>query len=156
MSAFKFIAEAGPQLLGDREAIARTQAIVIVVVIVIAAGAAGAYFLSQGSSSSSGPQLIDLHLVESNPVTQSDSFDPENITVTHGSMITLAIQNGDDEARVFEINAFNINQTIGSGATDRITFTVGSPGTYPIFVPAAPPYEGYKASPSVTGYIIVS
>jgi plastocyanin len=130
---------------------------VIVAVVVIAAGAAGAYFVSQGNpSSSSSPELIDLHLVESNPVTQSDSFVPENITVTHGTTITLAIQNGDDEARTFEISAFNVNETIGSGATDRITFTVGSPGTYPIFVPPAPAYQGYRASPSVTGYIIVS
>lgn len=143
-------------LVRDRTAIARMQAIILVVVIVVAAGGVAAYLASGGGSSSSGPMLIDLHLVESNPVTQSDSFDPQNITVPHDTTVTLAIQNGDDEARIFEINAFNVNETIGSGATERITLTVGAPGTYEIFVPPAPPYEGYKASPSVTGYIIVS
>lgn len=131
------------------------QAIILVLVIVVAAGGVGAYFLTKGGSSS-GPQLIDLVLVESNPVTQSDSFNPENVTIVHDTTVTLAIQNGDDEARTFEISAFNVNQTIGSGDTDRITFTVGGPGTFPIYVPPAPAYQGFKASPSVTGYIIVT
>ena len=132
---------------------ARTQSVILILVIVVAA-VFGGYLLSKGGSG--GGQTIDLVLVESNPVTQTDSFSPENITVTHDTTVTLAIQNGDDEARTFEISAFNINQTIGSGDTERVSLTVGAPGTFEIYVPAAPPYEGYRASPAVVGYIIVS
>jgi len=130
------------------------QGIIAVVVIVVAVGA-GAYFLSLGQSKS-GSGAIDLSIVESDPVNQVDSFNPTNVTLTHGTTVTFAVQNGDDEARTFEIAAFNVNQTIGSGATNRITFTVGAPGVYPMFLPATPPFNGYKASPSVTGYVIVT
>jgi len=141
-------------LFQDRAAITQLQAVIAVVVIVVAVGA-GAYFLSLGQSkSNSGP--IDLSIVESDPVNQVDAFVPENITATHGTTITVAVQNGDDEARTFEIAAFNVNQTIGSGATDRITFTVGQPGVYTMFLPATPPYNGYRASPSIKGYLIVT
>ena len=129
------------------------QAIIVVVVIVVAVGA-GAYFLTASkANSSSGP--IDLSIVESDPVNQVDSFNPGNVTLTQGATVTFAVQNGDDEARTFEIAAFNVNQTISSGATNRITFVVGAPGVYPMFLPATPPFNGYKASPSVTGYVIV-
>ncbi len=141
-------------MFNDRAAITQTQGIIAILVIVIAVGA-GAYFLGLGGSQSgSGP--IDLSIVESDPVNQVDAFVPENVTVTHGTTVTLAVQNGDDEARTFEISAFNVNQTITSGATMRITFTVGQPGVYTMFLPATPPYNGFRASPAISGYLIVT
>jgi hypothetical protein len=129
------------------------QGIIAVLVIVVAIGA-GAYFLSLGGSS--GPGLIDLSIVETDPVQQLNSFNPMNITATHDTTITLAIQNGDDVARNFTISAFNVNQAIGSGAAARITFTVGSPGVFPMVLPPAPAANGFRASPVVTGYLIVT
>jgi plastocyanin len=141
-------------LFHERPAVTRTMAIIAVLVIVVAA-VAGAYFLSLGKSQSgSGP--IDLVIVETDPVNQVDAFNPTNITLSHGATVTFAIQNGDDEARAFEISAFNVNQTISSGATNRITFTVGQPGVYTMYLPPTPPFNGYRASPSVTGYLIVT
>jgi len=138
-----------------RAAITRVQGLIVIVVLLVAAGAAGAYFLSPGKSQS-GPSTIDLSIVETDPVNQVDNFSPGNITVSHGTTVTLAIQNGDDVARTFEITAFNVNQTIGSGAATRITFTVGQPGVFPMVLPPAPAANGYKASPAVTGYFIVT
>jgi heme/copper-type cytochrome/quinol oxidase subunit 2 len=130
------------------------QALIIIVVILVA-GAAGAYFLSAGKSQSgSGP--IDLSIVETDPVNQINSFNPTNITVSHGTTITLAIQNGDDIARTFVIAAFNVNQTIGSGAAARITLTVGQPGVFPMVLPPTAAANGFKASATVTGYLIVT
>jgi hypothetical protein len=142
------------KLRHERRAIARTQGIIAIVLLLVAA-AAGAYLLSSGVFKS-GSGAIDLSIVESDPVNQIDSFVPENITASHGTTITVAVQNGDDEARNFEIAAFNVNQTISSGATMRITFTVGQAGVYPMFLPATPPFNGFKASPSITGYLIVT
>ena len=136
----------------ERAAISRTQGIIVAVVLVVAVGAGG-YFLSQGQSKS-GP--IEVTIVESDPVNQVDAFNPENLTLTHGTTVTLAVQNGDDEARTFEISAFNVNQTIASGQTSRITFTVGPAGVYKMYLPPEPAYPGFKASPGVTGYVIVS
>jgi hypothetical protein len=133
---------------------ARTILLVIIIVVVLL-GAVGAYFLSSGKSQS-GSVTVGWTLIESDPVNQVDAFNPMNITVPHDSTVTLAIQNGDDEARTFLISAFNVNETISSGATNRITFTVGAPGAFMVFVPAAPPFEGFRASPSVTGYLIVT
>lgn len=128
------------------------QGIIAIVVIIVAVGA-GAYFTLGGSSS--GPAPVDLSIVETDPVLQLNSFNPVNLTLTHDTTVTLAIQNGDDVARNFVISEFNVNQTIASGAAARITFTVGSPGVFPMELPPAPASNGFRASPLVTGYIIV-
>src|SRR5580698_6501110 len=129
-----------------RTAITQMQGIIIVVVVIIAAVGLGAYFLTQGKPTSGGPKssTVDLVIQESNPVLQNDIFDPVNITATHDTSLTLVVQNGDDEARTFEISAFNVNQTIGSGITERVTINLGQPGTFQMYVPPAPPYNGYK------------
>ena len=141
-------------LFDERAAITRTQGVIIILVILVAAGA-GVYFLSLGQSqSSSGP--INLSIVETDPVNQVDSLSPANITVSHGTTITLAVQNHDDAPRTLEITAFNVNRTISFGITERITFTVGQPGVFTMFVPARPAENGLKSSPSIAGYLIVS
>jgi len=142
-------------LFDERLGLTRTLALITVLVVLVAAGA-GAYFLTRPQSTSgSGP--IVLSIVETDPVNQVDSFNPINITVSHGSTITLAVQNGDDEARTFEISALNVNQTIGSGAAMRMTFSVGQqPGVFQMYLPPTPPFGGYRASPAVTGYLIVT
>jgi heme/copper-type cytochrome/quinol oxidase subunit 2 len=129
-------------------------AIVLILAVVVVA-AIGEYALSPGGSGSGAVQ-VQWSLVESDPVNQVDAFVPMNITVPHDSTVALAIQNEDDQSRTFEISAFNVTATIQAGATDRMTFTVGGPGTFVVFVPGKPPFEGFKASPAVTGYIIVT
>ncbi len=143
-------------MFAERSAITRTVWIVVVLVVLVVAGA-GAYFVTSGKPGS-GPSIIDITIVESNPVTQADSFDPVNITVTHGTAYTLAVLNNDDEPRTFEISALNINQTIGSDDTIRISLTVPQTGVYKMFVPSTPPsvINGPRASPAITGYIIAS
>ena len=125
----------------------------IVIVVVLAAAVAGAYFLSGNSQSGSG--TIDLSIVETDPVNQLSMFQPANVTVMHDTTVTLAIQNFDDVSRTFVIAAFNVNQTIASGAAARITFTVGQPGVFMMVLPPAPASNGFRASPVVTGYFIV-
>jgi plastocyanin len=144
-------------LLEERAAISKMQAVIAVVVIVVAAGGGGALLLSQGGSQS-GPSTIVVKIYESDPIRQADSFDPTNVTVNHGSTVVLAVQNGDDQARTFQISAYNINQTIPSGNVERITVTVGEPGVYEMFLPAttAASAANGRASPSVTGYLIVT
>jgi Cupredoxin-like domain len=140
-------------LFAERAAITRTVWIVVIVAVLVVAGA-GVVLLN----SKSGPGPIDLTIVESNPVTQADSFDPANITVTHGATFTLAVLNGDDEPRTFEISSLSINQTIGSDQTIRLTLTCPQPGVYKMFVPSTPPsaINGARASPAITGYLIAS
>lgn len=143
-------------MFAERAAITRTVGIVVVLAVLVIGGA-GVYFVGSGKSGSgSGP--IDLTIVESNPVTQADSFNPVNITVSHGTTFTLAVLNGDDEPRTFEISALNVNQTIGSDDTIRITLTIPQAGAYKMFVPSTPPsaINGARASPSITGYIIAT
>lgn len=129
--------------------------VAVLVIAVVLVGAIAAYSLSSGQPKSGNVQ-VDWVLVESDPVNQVDAFNPMNITVPHNSTVTLAIQNADDQSRTFLISAFNVNDTIAAGATDRVTFTVGGPGTFVVFVPSKPPFEGFRASPAVTGYLIVT
>ena len=142
-------------MFDEKAGITRTLGIAAILVVLVVAGA-GAYFLSSGKSGGPGP--IDLTIVESNPVTQADSFDPGNITVVHGTAFTIAVLNGDDEPRTFEIGALSVNQTIGSDDTIRLTLTCPQPGVYKMFVPSTPPsaVNGARASPAITGYLIAS
>jgi Cupredoxin-like domain len=140
-----------------RKAIARMQGVIAIVVVVAVVVAAGVFLLNPGKTQS-GSSVIALSIIESDPVNQVDSLDPANITVTHGTTVTLAVQNHDDAERSLQITAFNVNQTIGSGTTQRITFTAGQTGVFQMIVPARPANEtlNLKASPAVTGYLIVN
>jgi plastocyanin len=143
-------------LFQERAAITRTLAIIVALVILAAAGA-GVYFLGSGQSQS-GSKLIDMSIVETDPVNQIDSFNPGNITATHGTTVTIAIQNGDDETRMFQIGAFNVNQTVVSGQTIRVSFTVGQAGTFKIFSPQTAPSAASNGRPgsAITGYLTVT
>ena len=136
-----------------RTAISKVLAVVVILAIVVVAG--GAAFLL-GHSQSGSTQRV-LSIVETNPVLQIDSFNPANITVTHDSTVNLAIQNGDDETRVLEIPQFNVNETIISGETVRISFTVGAPGVFKIYSPQTQPSAASNGKPgeAITGYLIV-
>jgi Cupredoxin-like domain len=142
--------------LDMRTAIARMQGIVVIVVVLVAVAAAGVYFFNPGKSQS-GSSQIALSIIETDPVNQVDSLVPGNITVARGTTVTLAVQNHDDAERTFQINALNVNQTISSGTTQRISFTAGQAGVFEMFVTARPadPALGLKASPSITGYLTV-
>lgn len=142
-------------MLRGRRAVSKAQGLIIIIALIVAGGG-GAYFLSGHSQSGGG--TIDLSIVETNPVEQIDSFNPANITVTHDTTVNLAIQNGDDETRVLEISAFNVNETIISGETVRISFTVGAPGVFKMYSPQTPPSAASNGKPGspITGYVIVS
>ena len=99
-----------------RTAITRTQTIIIVVVL-LAAVVAGEVALSKSNKNGGGTVGIDLHIYEDNPVLQIDHFYADTIYVPLGANISLAVQNGDDETRVFTLKQFNINVTIYSGTT---------------------------------------
>lgn len=140
--------------MAGSKAITRIQAALAVVIVVM--GLAGsAYFLSSGQGG--GGSVIDMSIVETDPVNQIDAFNPANITVTHGTTVTLAIQNGDDETRLVQISAFNINQTIVSGETGRVTFAVGDAGVFKIYSPHTSPSAVSNGKPGseITGYLIV-
>jgi heme/copper-type cytochrome/quinol oxidase subunit 2 len=133
------------------------QVIIVVIVVAVAAVAAGVYFLSPGKSQPASTP-ISLAIIESDPVNQVDSLVPANITVVHGTTVTLAVQNNDDAERTFQISALNVNQNISSGTTQRITFTPGQAGVFQMYVTPRPadPAIGLKASPGITGYLIVT
>ena len=104
----------------NRTAITRTQTIILIVVL-LAAVVAGEIALSNSNKTSGGTIGIDLHVIEDNPVLQIDHFYPDTIYVPLNESISLAIQNGDDETRVFTLSQYNINVTIISGTTQRVT-----------------------------------
>ncbi len=142
-------------LFEKRGAITKMQGIVAILALVVVAGA-GVYFLSSGGSQLvSGP--VDLSIVETDPVNQIDSFVPANVTASHGTTITLAIQNNDDETRVFQISALNVTSTIVSGQTERVTFSVGAAGVYKMYSPQTAPSAASNGKPGsqITGYLIV-
>jgi len=121
-----------------RRGISRT--VWIIVIIVIVAGfAAGEYAIGLGSNSSGGSKEVDIQIIEDNPVLQIDHFYPAQIYVPMGENVSLAVLNTDDETRVFTLPQFNINLTMASGTTQRITFHANKLGNFTFVSPVTPP-----------------
>jgi heme/copper-type cytochrome/quinol oxidase subunit 2 len=109
-------------------------------VITLLAVAAGEYLLAQDTKGASGPsRTIDVAIIETDPILQLDHFFPDNFTLTLGENVTIAVQNGDDELRVFTIQAFNVNFSMPAGTAYRVTFQADKTGTFPFFSPKTPP-----------------
>jgi len=139
-----------------RTAITRTMAIVLIVVLV-GAVATGEYLLSQANTSG-GTKEIDLHIIEDNPVLQIDHFYPDKIYVSPNETLSLAIQNGDDETRVFTLSQFGINVTISSGTTQRVAFQANNLGNFSFISPITPPSAASagRQGPCLEGFFEVT
>ncbi|MGH9918322.1 MAG: hypothetical protein ACRD6W_05570 [Nitrososphaerales archaeon] len=140
-----------------RSAITRTVAIIVVVVLV-AAVVAGEEVLSNANKSPAGTLGIDLHIYEDNPVLQIDHFYADTIYIPLGDNISLAVQNGDDETRVYTLGQFGINVTIYSGTTQRVAFTANTLGNFSFISPITPPSPASvgRQGPCLEGFFIVT
>lgn len=130
----------------------------IIAIVVVLIVAVGEYELSSANKSVGGPVGIDLHIYEDNPVLQIDHFYPDTIYVSPNENISLAVQNGDDETRVFTLSAFNVNVTIVSGTTQRMTFEADKLGNFSFLSPITPPSaasQGRKG-PCLEGFFLVT
>jgi hypothetical protein len=139
-----------------RSAITRTMAIVLAVVLVVAI-VAGEEVLSNANKSN-GTLGVDLHIYEDNPVLQLDHYYPDAIYVPLGANVSLAVQNGDDETRVFTLSQFGINVTIISGTTQRVFFTANKIGNFSYISPITPPSPASagRKGPCLEGFFYVT
>ena len=140
-----------------RTAITRTQTIIIVVVLLVAV-VVGEIALSNANKNGGGPIGVDLHIYEDNPVLQEDHFYPDTYYVPLGANISLAIQNGDDETRVFTLSQFGINVTIVSGTTQRVTLTANTLGNFSFISPITSPSAASngRQGPCLKGFFEVT
>ena len=139
-----------------RLGLARMQVVLIIVLLVVVVGA-GAYVLLKPGSGV-GSQEIPIAIIETDPVNQIDNFSPQNVTVKVGTTVTFAVQDGDDEDRVFTISSLNFNMTIPAHTTARGTVTVDKTGTFTMYSPQTKPSAvsaGKPGSPC-TGYLTVT
>jgi len=131
---------------------------IIVIIAILAAVAIGEYAIGLGSNSSSGgAKEIDIQIIEDNPVLQIDHFYPANIYVPMGENVSLAVLNTDDETRVFTLPQFNINLTMSSGTTQRITFQANKLGNFTFVSPVTPPSPVSQGRPGkcLQGFFLV-
>jgi hypothetical protein len=140
-----------------RTAITRTMTIIIAVVLVVAV-VVGEVALSNANKSPGGTVGIDLHIYEDNPVLQIDHFYADSLYVPLGANVSLAIQNGDDETRVFTLSQYGINVTIVSGTTQRVAFTAKALGNFTFISPITPPSQASagRQGPCLEGFFIVT
>lgn len=124
-------------LLRGRRAISRTIKLGAVVALILAL-IAGDYAITRRLGSG-GSTEVDIQIIEDNPVLQLDHFYPDTVNVSLGQNITLAVLNGDDEVRVFTLQEFGINETLGPGTAQRVTFTADKAGTFLFYSPVTPP-----------------
>jgi Cupredoxin-like domain len=132
----------------ERPGISRTVA-TLAIVVVVAAVAAGEFAIGLGSgTNANGSKEIDIQIIEDNPVLQIDHFYPSQVVVPLGQNISLAVLNTDDETRVFTLSQFNINLTMSSGTTQRISFQANHIGNFTFITPKAPPSPVSQGRPA--------
>jgi hypothetical protein len=138
-----------------RSAITRTMAIVLALVLVVAI-VAGEEVLNNANKSNATTG-IDLHIYEDDPALQLDHFYPDTMYVPLGENISLAIQNGDDETRVFTLSQYNINVTIYAGTTGRVQIDANTLGNFSFISPITPPSaaSGNLKGPCLEGFFEV-
>jgi hypothetical protein len=137
-------------------ALSRIVSVLIIVVLVVAVAA---FELSLSSKSNpNAPKEVDLRIIEDDPVLQIDHFYPDSTYVAMGQNITLAIQNGDDETRVFTLTQFNINLTIYSGTTQRVMLHANALGNFSYISPITPPSPASngRQGPCLEGFFYVT
>ncbi len=141
----------------ERPAISRT-AWILVIVVVVAAIAAVEYGIGLGSNPNPNGREIDIQIIEDNPILQIDHFYPATIFVRPGENISLAVLYTDDETRVFTLSQFNVNLTMASGTTQRITFKANQLGNFSFISPKAPPSPVSQGRPAkcLQGYFVVT
>ena len=140
----------------ERVAISRITWIIIIAVVLVVAVGEG--YLTTRPTTSGGAIGIDLHIYEDNPVLQLDHFYPDTLYIAPNSTIQLAVQNGDDETRVFTLGQFDINVTIVSGTTERMTFQANKVGNFSFISPITPPspVSAGRKGPCLEGFFIVT
>jgi Cupredoxin-like domain len=140
----------------QRPAVSRTVWIILII-IVIAVIAIGESELHIGSAPP-GTTQIDLRIIEDNPVLQEDHFYPDSLYLPLNQNISLAVQNGDDEQRVFSLPQFNINLTISPGETQRVNFDANKLGTSNFTSPITPPSiaSAGRQGPCLRGFFTVT
>ncbi len=130
----------------------------VLVVIILAVSGAGLYLYtsSQGGGGPSSNE-IQLTIKETDPIKQLDSFIPANLTTTQGA-VTLVIQNGDDEDRIFYIPQFNVNQTVTGNTSVRVQFAANAIGTFQFksVVVNSTVAAGRPIPPPLVGYLTVT
>ena len=120
-----------------RPAVTKAVAMIVGAVVLVALISADFYLTTK--SNSNGPTGIDIRIIEDDPVHQIDHFYPDNVSAVLGENISLAVQNGDDEVRVFTIAEFGINLTMSPGTTARLNFQADKVGNFLFFSPVTPP-----------------
>jgi hypothetical protein len=140
-----------------RPGIGRTVWIILIIVVLVVV-AVGEYAIGLGSNTTKGTREIDLQIIEDNPILQIDHFYPAKVYVPLGQNISLAVLNTDDETRVYTLTPFNINLTISSGSTQRISFQASKLGNFTFISPVTPPSPVSQGRPGkcLQGFFVVT
>jgi plastocyanin len=98
----------------------------ILVFVMILAGGIGYFAFSTSTSSATEVQIT---------LSQGSSyFNPANVTVNFGQVVTFVVFNNDNNAHAFAIKAFNASTgDIPPGRTGRTTFAANQAGNFPFY-----------------------
>lgn len=142
-------------LFRERPALSRTVWVLVIVVVLVAV-AAIEFEIGLGSNTGGGKE-VDITIIEDNPILQIDHFYPDRVYVPLGQSVSLAVLNTDDETRVFTLLPYNINVTIPSGTTQRVTFQASRVGNFSFVTPVAPPspVSQGRLGPCLIGFFVI-
>ncbi|HUI00099.1 MAG TPA: cupredoxin domain-containing protein [Nitrososphaerales archaeon] len=111
----------------------------ILVVVVAAALVGSSLFYSQSflAPPASGNSVkIDVQIIGGVGPGTTDTYDPDNFTVTQGDNVTLSVLNTDDNTHGLVITQFHVDTgIIPSGNTVIVSFIADKTGTFEFYEP---------------------
>jgi len=135
---------------------ASAKLLLLVAVIVGVVVVAGALYARSASSSSGGSVEVDIEIVGGLGASTTDTYQPDNFTVSQGQTVVLVVQNTDDNPHGLAIPAFNVDTgAIKSGGTVRVTFVADKAGTFTFSEPAGYCGANCNSAQKMTGTMTV-
>jgi len=115
-----------------------SRAIILAAVVVAVLALSAAYYITTVSDGNSKNSVtIDITIIGGETTNSTDTYSPDNFTVTEGQHVTLVVLDSDDNTHGLIIPQFGVDTgIIQSGASVRVQFVANQAGNYTFYEPA--------------------
>jgi len=112
------------------------KSMILIAVIIVALVVSGGYYLYTASNKCSNCVTVNITIVGGDTANSTDTYSPDNFTVTEGQHVTLVVLNTDDNTHGLKIDQFGVDTgIIQSGASEREQFVPNQAGTFTYYEP---------------------
>jgi len=115
----------------------KTRSIILAAIIVVALVVSAGYYYTSVSNSNKNNVTVNITIVGGDTPNSTDTYSPDNFTVTLNQHVTLVVLNTDDNTHGLVIPQFSVDTgIIQGGASVREQFVANKVGTFQFYEPA--------------------